>query len=393
MRLPIYLDYMSTTPVDSAVRDEMLRYLTHEGHFGNPSSRTHIYGWYAEQAIKLATQRLAKLIEADERTIIWTSGATESINLALKGCAWAYFRQGNHLITAETEHSAVLQTCRYLERNGYEVTYLKPRLNGLIDLEQLRLAIKPETILVSVAHVNNEIGVIEDIAAIGQIVQQHGILLHVDAAQSLDKLNINLQTLPVDLMSFSGHKVYAPKGIGALYIRTHLQSALVPLIHGGKQQHGIRSGTLPTHQIASMGVACQLISQNMKQEQSRIRQLRDQLWEQLQSLEGIHLNGSLTERVVNNLNVSISGVDGESLLLSLKDLALSSGSSCNSANTAPSHVLRAIGRDINLANSTLRISLGRLTTQKDIDYAGQLLIDKITQLRKMSPLWSYTSDV
>lgn len=382
MNPPIYLDYMSTTPVDPAVQAEMLRYLSLDGHFGNPSSRTHIYGWHAEQALLLAAQRLAQLIGADAREIVWTSGATESINLALKAASAAYARQGRHLITCETEHMAVLETCRFLERQGYTVTYLAPQPDGLLALDDLRAAIREDTILVSIAHVNNEIGVIQDIAAIGAFTRAEGILLHVDAAQSLGKLAIDVHALSIDLMSCSAHKVYGPKGIGALYVRRPLRSALsaYPLIHGGGQQGWLRSGTLATHQIAGMGLACEIAGACLEEEQTRLRAWRDQLWAVLRVLPGVHLNGSLKARVAHNLNVSIEGVHGETLLACLQDLALSSGSACHSARTEASHVLRAIGRSRKLADSTLRLSVGRFTTQEEVDQAGALLVGQIKAL-------------
>jgi cysteine desulfurase len=382
---PIYLDYAATTPVDPRVAEKMIPHLT--SSFGNPASRSHAYGWQAEAAVETARAQVAELVGADPREIIWTSGATESDNLAIKGAANFYRAKGNHLITLATEHKAVLDTMRELEREGFQVTYLNPQPDGLLDLETFKAALRPETILVSIMLVNNEIGVIQDIAALGAICRERGILFHVDAAQAPGKVAIDLQTLPVDLMSFSAHKTYGPQGIGALYVRRRPRVHLVPLIHGGGHERGLRSGTLPTHQIVGMGEAYRLAGELMVEENARVRALRDRFLAGIADMAEVYLNGDLEQRVPHNLNVSFNFVEGESLMMAVKELAVSSGSACTSASLEPSHVLRALGRSDELAHSSLRITLGRFTTARDIDFAVALLKTKVAKLRKLSPLW------
>jgi cysteine desulfurase len=387
MNLPIYLDYSATTPVDPRVADQMMQYLTPTGHFGNPASRSHKFGWAAEQAVDVARQQVAELVNADPKDIIWTSGATESDNLAIKGVAQFYQKNGKHLITCKTEHKAVLDTCRQLEKEGYEVTYLDPEPNGLVDLKKLDAAIRKDTILVSIMHVNNEIGVISDIAAIGEIARSHNVFLHVDAAQSAGKIPIDLQKMNVALMSFSAHKVYGPKGIGALYVRRQPRVRLEAQMHGGGHERGLRSGTLPTHQIVGMGEAFHLAKQEMTTDNERLRTLRDRLWNGLQDLEEVYVNGDLEHRISGNLNLSFNYIEGESLIMALKDIAVSSGSACTSASLEPSYVLRAIGRSDELAHSSIRFTLGRFTTEEEIDYTIQLVRAKVDKLRELSPLW------
>jgi cysteine desulfurase len=382
---PIYLDYAATTPVDPRVAEKMIPHLT--SSFGNPASRSHAYGWQAEAAVETARAQVAELVGADPREIIWTSGATESDNLAIKGAAHFYRAKGNHLITLATEHKAVLDTMRELEREGFQVTYLKPQPNGLLDLETFKAALGPETILASIMLVNNEIGVIQDIAALGAVCRERGILFHVDAAQAPGKVAIDLETLPVDLMSFSAHKTYGPQGIGALYVRRRPRVHLAPLIHGGGHERGLRSGTLPTHQIVGMGEAYRLAGELMVEENARVRALRDRFLAGIADMEEVYLNGDLEQRVPHNLNVSFNFVEGESLMMAVKELAVSSGSACTSASLEPSHVLRALGRSDELAHSSLRITLGRYTTAQDIDFAVALLKDKVARLRALSPLW------
>ena len=382
---PIYLDYAATTPVDPRVAEKMIPHLT--SSFGNPASRSHAYGWQAEAAVETARAQVAELVGADPREIIWTSGATESDNLAIKGAAHFHRAKGNHLITLATEHKAVLDTMRELEREGFQVTYLKPQPNGLLDLETFKAALRPETILASIMLVNNEIGVIQDIAAIGAVCRERGILFHVDAAQAHGKVAIDLSTLPVDLMSFSAHKTYGPQGIGALYVRRRPRVHLAPLIHGGGHERGLRSGTLPTHQIVGMGEAYRLAGELMVEENARVRALRDRFLAGIADMEEVYLNGDLEQRVPHNLNVSFNFVEGESLMMAVKELAVSSGSACTSASLEPSHVLRALGRSDELAHSSLRITLGRYTTAQDIDFAVALLKDKVARLRALSPLW------
>jgi len=387
LNLPIYLDYSATTPVDPRVAEQMMHYLTLQGKFGNPASRSHKFGWEAEQAVEIAREQVAALINADSKEIIWTSGATESNNLAIKGIAHFYQKKGKHLITAKTEHKAVLDTCRALEKEGFEVTYLDPEPTGLIDLEKLAAAIRPDTILVSLMHVNNEIGVITDIAAVGQLTRSKSVYFHVDAAQSAGKIPIDLAQLQVDLMSFSAHKVYGPKGAGALYVRRKPKVRLEPMIHGGGHERGLRSGTLATHQCVGMGEAFRIAQLEMSDETIRLRQLRDKLWNGIKDMEQIFINGDLDQRIPGNLNISFNFVEGESLLMGLRDLAVSSGSACTSATLEPSYVLRALGRSDELAHSSIRFTLGRFTTEADIDYAIPLIREQVGKLRELSPLW------
>jgi len=385
MKLPIYLDYSATTPVDARVADKMIPFLTQS--FGNPASRSHHFGWEAEAAVEEAREQVALLVGADPKEIVWTSGATESNNLAIKGAAHFYQSKGRHLITMTTEHKAVLDTMRQLEREGFEVSYLDPQENGLLDLELLKNTLRPDTILVSVMFVNNEIGVIQPIEAIGRLCRERGVLLHVDAAQATGKVEINLAQLPVDLMSFSAHKTYGPKGIGALYVQRKPRVRLEAQMHGGGHERGFRSGTLATHQIVGMGEAYRLAREEMVSENERIRRLRDRLWAGISAIEEVHLNGDWQQRVPHNLNVSFNFVEGESLIKALKDLAVSSGSACTSASLEPSYVLRALGRSDELAHSSIRFSIGRFTTEEDIDYAVALIQQKIGKLRELSPLW------
>jgi cysteine desulfurase len=388
MKTPIYFDYSATTPVDPRVAEKMCDCLTLEGTFGNPASRSHAYGWEAEQAIDEARQNVADLVNADPREIVFTSGATESDNLAIKGAAHFYStKKGKHIITCKTEHKAVLDTCRQLEREGFEVTYLDPETNGLIDLDKLKAAIRDDTVLVSIMHVNNEIGVIQDIEAIGELTRAHKVLFHVDAAQSAGKVPIDLQKMKVDLMSFSAHKIYGPKGIGALYVRRKPRVRIEAQMHGGGHERGMRSGTLATHQIVGMGEAFRLAKEEMASDNERIRMLRDRLLTGLQDIEEIYINGDLEQRVPHNLNISFNFVEGESLIMALKDLAVSSGSACTSASLEPSYVLRALGRNDELAHSSIRFSLGRFTTEEEIDFAIKAIHENIGKLRELSPLW------
>jgi len=382
---PIYLDYSATTPVDPRVAQAMIPWLTE--HFGNPASRSHAYGWESEEAVENARAEVAKLVNCDPKEIVWTSGATESNNLAIKGAAQFYKTKGKHLITVKTEHKAVLDPCRELERQGFEVTYLVPQDNGLLDLDAFRAAIRPDTILASVMFVNNEIGVIQDIAALGEICRERGVIFHVDSAQATGKVEIDLSRLKVDLMSFSAHKTYGPKGIGALYVRRKPRIRLEAQIHGGGHERGMRSGTLATHQIVGMGEAFRLAREEMASENIRIGALRDRLWAGLSDIEEVYLNGDLTHRVPHNLNVSFNFVEGESLIMAIKELAVSSGSACTSASLEPSYVLRALGRNDELAHSSIRFSIGRFTTEADIAFAIHLLKAKIGKLRELSPLW------
>ncbi|MFD1556507.1 IscS subfamily cysteine desulfurase [Paraburkholderia silviterrae] len=388
--LPIYMDYSATTPVDPRVVDKMIPYLREQ--FGNPASRSHAYGWDAERAVEEARENVAALVNADPREIIWTSGATESDNLAIKGAAHFYKSKGKHIITVKTEHKAVLDTCRELEREGYEVTYLDVLDNGLIDLEALKAAIRPDTILVSVMHVNNEIGVIQDIEAIGEICREKGIIFHVDAAQSTGKAPIDLQKLKVDLMSFSAHKTYGPKGIGALYVRRKPRVRIEAQMHGGGHERGMRSGTLATHQIVGMGEAFRIAREEMATENERVRMLRDRLLKGLSEIEETYVNGDMEKRVPHNLNISFNFVEGESLIMAVKDVAVSSGSACTSASLEPSYVLRALGRNDELAHSSIRFTVGRFTTEQDVDYVINLLQTKIAKLRELSPLWEMHQD-
>lgn len=392
MKLPVYLDYSATTPVDPRVAEKMMQCLTEDGLFGNPASRSHKFGWQAEEAVEEARQFVAELINADPREIVWTSGATESDNLAIKGVAEFYKDKGKHIVTCKTEHKAVLDTCRYLEGQGYEVTYLDPEPNGLIDLAKLEASLRADTILVSIMHVNNEIGVIQDIDAIGAMTRARGILFHVDAAQSTGKLVIDVEKTPVDLMSLTSHKTYGPKGIGALYVRRKPRARIAPQMHGGGHERGMRSGTLPTHQIVGMGEAYRLAKLEMAAENERVLQLRHKLWNGIQDLEEVHLNGDADRRVAGNLNVSFNYVEGESLIMALKDLAVSSGSACTSASLEPSYVLRALGRSDELAHSSLRFTIGRFTTEAQIDFAIAEIRKAVTRLREMSPLWEMYKD-
>lgn len=385
MKLPIYLDYSATTPTDPRVAAVMIPYLTE--HFGNPASRSHPFGWEAEAAVENAREEVAKLVNADPKEIIWTSGATESNNLAIKGAANFYQSKGKHLITMKTEHKAVLDTMRELERQGFEVTYLDPESNGLLDLEKLKAAIRPDTILISIMFVNNEIGVIQPIREIGEICRAKGIIFHVDSAQATGKVEIDLNDIKVDLMSFSAHKTYGPKGIGALYVRRKPRVRLEAQMHGGGHERGFRSGTLATHQIAGMGEAFRIAREEMATENERIRMLRDRLWAGISDIEEVHINGDVEQRVPHNLNVSFNFVEGESLIMALKDLAVSSGSACTSASLEPSYVLRALGRSDELAHSSIRFTIGRFTTVEEIDYAIDLIKHKIGKLRELSPLW------
>lgn len=387
MKLPIYLDYSATTPADPRVAEKMMQFLTLDGTFGNPASRSHRFGWQSEEAVDIARNQVAELIGADAREIVFTSGATESDNLAIKGAAQFYQKKGKHIVTCKTEHKAVLDTCRQLEREGFEVTYLTPDKNGLIDLDLFKAALRDDTILVSIMHVNNEIGVIQDIAGIGEICRERGIIFHVDATQSVGKLSINLAELKVDLMSFSAHKIYGPKGIGGLYVRRKPRIRLEAQIHGGGHERGMRSGTLPVHQIVGMGEAYRIAKQEMAGEMARLRTLRDRLWNGLKDLEEVYLNGCLEQGAPNILNVSFNYVEGESLIMALKDLAVSSGSACTSASLEPSYVLRALGMTDELAHSSIRFSLGRFTTEQEVDYAIELVHKSIGRLRDLSPLW------
>jgi cysteine desulfurase len=387
MRKPIYLDYSATTPVDPRVAEKMCSYLTLDGNFGNPASRSHSFGWRAEEAVEEARANVAALINADAKEIVWTSGATESDNLAIKGVAQFYNKKGKHIVTCKTEHKAVLDTCRQLERDGFEVTYLDPEPSGLIEHGKLQAAIRPDTILISIMHVNNEIGVIQDIAAIGKLARARGILFHSDAAQSAGKTPIDVNAMNVDLMSLSAHKIYGPKGIGALYVRRKPRVRLEAQMHGGGHERGMRSGTLPTHQCVGMGEAFRIARLEMVAENERLRQLRDRLLNDLKSVEEVYVNGDLAHRVAGNLNISFNYVEGESLIMALKDLAVSSGSACTSASLEPSYVLRALGRNDELAHSSLRFTFGRFTTQEEVDYTAKLVKEKVAKLRELSPLW------
>jgi len=390
LKFPIYLDYSATTPVDPRVAGKMIPYLTE--HFGNPASRSHAYGWEAEKAVEDAREQVANLVGADPKEIIWTSGATESNNLAIKGAAHFYAGKGKHLITVKTEHKAVLDTCRELERHGFEVTYLDPEPNGLVSLEKFKQALRPDTILASVMFVNNEIGVIQPIAEIGEICRDKGIIFHVDSAQATGKVAIDLDALKVDLMSFSAHKTYGPKGVGALYVRRKPRIRLEAQMHGGGHERGLRSGTLATHQIVGMGEAFRLAREEMATESVRIRHLRDKLLKGVSNMEEVYVNGDLEHRVAHNLNVSFNFVEGESLIMAIKDVAVSSGSACTSASLEPSYVLRALGRNDELAHSSIRFSIGRFTTEEEIDYTVDLLHRKIGKLRELSPLWEMFKD-
>ena len=386
MSRPIYLDYAATTPADPRVSALMCRYLGADGTFGNPASGSHAYGWAAAQAVETAREQVAALINAEPVEIIWTSGATESNNLALKGAAHYYQKKGRHIVTCKTEHRAVLDVCRQLSKQGFEITYLDPEPNGLLDLDKLAAALRADTVLVSLMHVNNEIGVVQDLAAIGALTRERGVLLHVDAAQSAGKESIDLQTLPVDLMSFSAHKIYGPKGIGALYVRRRPKVRLEAQIHGGGHERGLRSGTLATHQIVGMGEAFRIARAEMA-DNARIRALRDRLWAGICDLGEIYLNGDRERRVAGILNVSFNFIEGEALIMALKDIAVSSGSACTSANPEPSHVLRALGLSDELAHSAIRFSLGRFTTDDEISRVIHAVRNAVVRLRELSPLW------
>jgi cysteine desulfurase len=389
-RLPIYMDYSATTPVDPRVAEKMIPYLT--GQFGNPASRSHSYGWDAEKAVEDARAEVARLVNADPRELIWTSGATEGNNLAIKGAAHFYKDKGKHIITVKTEHKAVLDTVRELEREGFEATYLQPAENGLVSLEQLAAALRPDTILVSVMLVNNEIGVIQDIPGMAKLCREKGIIFHSDAAQATGKVLIDLEKWPVDLMTFTAHKTYGPKGIGALYVRRKPRVRLEAQMHGGGHERGLRSGTLATHQIVGMGEAFRIARLEMGSEIERVRMLRDRLWTGLKGIEEVYLNGDFEARVPHNLNVSFNFVEGESLIMAIKDIAVSSGSACTSASLEPSYVLRALGRSDELAHSSIRFTIGRFTTEDDVDFAIALLKSKIAKLRDLSPLWEMYKD-
>ena len=388
MKRQIYLDYSATTPVDERVAARMMECLTFDGNFGNPASRSHSYGWMAEEAVETARQQVAELVNADPREIVWTSGATESNNLAIKGAAHFYHSKGKHIITSKIEHKAVLDTCRQLEREGFEVTYLDPEPGtGMITPAMVEAALRPDTILVSLMHVNNEIGTITDIAAIGQLTRSSKVLLHVDAAQSTGKLPIDLVNTQVDLMSFSAHKTYGPKGIGALFVRRNPRVRLEAQIHGGGHERGFRSGTLATHQIVGMGEAFRIAREEGAAEQQRLLGLRNRLWAGLSGLEQVFINGSMEHRIAGNLNVSFNFVEGESLIMALKDIAVSSGSACTSASLEPSYVLRALGLSDEMAHSSIRFTIGRYTTEADIDHVIGHARDAVNRLRELSPLW------
>jgi cysteine desulfurase len=392
MRAPIYLDYSSTTPVDPRVAEKMAQCLTLENNFGNPASRSHMFGWKAEEAVESARRHVADLINADPREIVWTSGATEADNLAIKGAAHFYAKKGKHIITSKIEHKAVLDSCRQLEREGFEITYLDPAEDGLISPAKVEAAIRPDTILVSLMHVNNEIGVVNDIEAIGKITRDKKVIFHVDAAQSTGKIAIDLETMQVDLMSLTAHKIYGPKGIGALFVRRKPRVRIEPQMHGGGHERGMRSGTLPTHQIVGMGEAFRIAKLEMQEDAERIVKLRNKLLDGFKDMEEVYVNGDLAHRVAGNLNISFNFVEGESLMMALRDLAVSSGSACTSASLEPSYVLRALGLSDELAHSSLRITLGRFTTEEDIDYTIEKVREAVTKLRELSPLWDMYKD-
>ena len=387
MLTPTYMDYSATTPVDSRVAKKMVKYLTIEGDFGNAASRSHYYGWQAEKAVEKARRQVASLVGADSKEIIWTSGATESDNLAIKGIAHFYHKRGKHIITMKTEHKAVLDACRQLEREGFEVTYLDPLQNGLLDLNSLKKAIRKDTVLVSIMHVNNEIGVIQDIHSIGDLCRENKVFFHVDAAQSVGKIEIDLSTLPVDLMSLTAHKIYGPKGIGALYVRRKPRVRLEAQMHGGGHERGMRSGTLATHQIVGMGEAFAIAQTEMSEDNKRIEQLRDRLLAGFADMEEVVINGDLDHRIPGNLNISFNYVEGESLMMAISDVAVSSGSACTSASLEPSYVLRALGLSDELAHSSIRFTIGRYTSKEDVDHTVKLVREKVEKLRDLSPLW------
>ncbi len=392
IKLPIYFDYSATTPVDERVAEVMKHYLTVESDYGNPASRSHTFGWSADDAIDKARAQVASLVNCDPKEIVWTSGATESDNLAIKGVAHFYHKKGRHIITCKTEHKAVLDTCRQLEREDYEITYLDPEPNGLIDLDKLKSAMREDTILVSIMHVNNEIGVIQDIEAIGEMCRENKTLFHVDAAQSAGKVPIDLNALKVDLMSFSAHKMYGPKGVGALYVQRKPRVRIEAQMHGGGHERGMRSGTLATHQIAGMGEAFRIAEVEMETENARIRKLRDRLYDGFKEMEEVYVNGDMEKRIPGNLNISFNFVEGESLIMALKDIAVSSGSACTSASLEPSYVLRALGRSDELAHSSLRFTIGRYTQEAEIDYTIELVKGAVEKLRDLSPLWDMFKD-
>ena len=392
MKLPIYLDYSATTPVDPRVAAKMIECLTADGNFGNPASRSHAFGWKAEEAVENARRQVAELVNADPREIVWTSGATESDNLAIKGVAHFYASKGKHIVTSKIEHKAVLDTTRQLEREGFEVTYIEPGEDGVITPAMVEAALRDDTVLVSIMHVNNEIGTVNDIAAIGELTRARGILFHVDAAQSTGKVEIDLEKMKVDLMSFSAHKTYGPKGVGALYVRRKPRVRLEAQMHGGGHERGMRSGTLAAHQSVGMGEAFRIAKEEMVAERERIRALRDRFFKQVEHLEELYVNGSMTARVPHNLNLSFNYVEGESLIMALKDLAVSSGSACTSASLEPSYVLRALGRNDELAHSSIRFTFGRFTTEEEVDYAAQKVSEAVTKLRELSPLWDMYKD-
>lgn len=392
MKLPIYFDYSATCPVDPRVAEKMSQHLTMDGVFGNPASRSHRFGWQAEEAVDTARENIADYCNADPREIVFTSGATESDNLAIKGIANFYSKKGKHIITCKTEHKAVLDPCRQLEREGFEVTYLDLEENGLVDLKKLEAAMRDDTILVSIMHVNNEIGVIQDVSAIGELCRERKIMFHVDAAQSVGKVPLDVKEMKIDLISFSAHKAYGPKGIGALYVRRKPRVRIEAQMHGGGHERGMRSGTLPTHQIVGMGEAFRIAKEEREKDFKHALALRNRFYDGVKDLEEVYVNGDLEQRVPHNLNVSFAFVEGESLLMALKDLAVSSGSACTSASLEPSYVLRALGRDDELAHSSLRFSFGRFTTEEEVDYAIEKVREAVNKLREMSPLWDMYKD-
>ena len=392
IKTPIYLDYASTTPIDKRVADKMFEYMTTDGMYGNPASRSHSFGWDADDAVSKSRKHIADLINADPREIVWTSGATESDNLAIKGAAHFYKKKGKHIITLKTEHKAVLDACRQLEREGFEVTYMEPMSSGLLDLDKLESEIREDTVLISIMHVNNEIGVIQDIETIGELCRSKNIIFHVDAAQSAGKIEIDLQKTKVDLMSFSAHKIYGPKGIGALYVRRKPRVRLEAQIHGGGHERGLRSGTLPTHQIVGMGEAFRIAKEEMNQDFENISKLRNRLWNGVKDMEEVYLNGDFENRYPGIMNISFNYVEGESLIMATKDIAVSSGSACTSASLEPSFVLRAIGRSDELAHSSLRMSIGRFTTEEEIDATINTVKIAVEKLRALSPLWEMYKD-
>ena len=392
MNLPIYLDYASTTPVDPAVADQMVEFLTPSGHFGNPASRSHMFGWQAEAAVEDARSDVAGLINADPREIVWTSGATEANNLAIKGCAHFNTRKGKHIITSKIEHKAVLDTCRQLEREGFEITYLNPDKHGLIQPQAIADALREDTTVVSIMHVNNELGTLNDIAAIGKLCRENKVFFHVDAAQSAGKTAIDVEAMQVDMMSFSAHKIYGPKGIGALYVRRKPRVRIEAQMHGGGHERGMRSGTLPTHQIVGMGAAFKLGAEVLAEESVRIKKLRTRLWEGVSDMQEVYLNGSSNQHVPGIINISFAYVEGESLIMALRDLAVSSGSACTSASLEPSYVLRALGLNDEMAHSSIRFSIGRYTSEKDVDDAIAKVRHAVEKLRELSPLWDMFQD-